>query len=98
VAGKLKKASKLKKVPEFKSEAEERDFWLTHDATRYLDLSQARPAIFPNLQPTSRTISIRLPEILLAEIKTLAAKRGVPYQSLMKVLLTERVEEELEAR
>lgn len=86
----------LEKLPKFKSEKEEREFWRTHDSARYLDLSRARPAVFSNLQPTSRTISIRLPETLLAELKSLAAKRGVPYQSLMKMMLARTIEEELE--
>ncbi len=88
---------KRKKIPKFRTERAEREFWLSHDSSEYLDLSRARPAIFPEHQPTSRTISIRIPEHLLAEIKTLASKRGVPYQSLMKLMLAERVREELRA-
>jgi predicted DNA binding CopG/RHH family protein len=88
---------KLKKIPRFRSEKKEREFWLSHDVAGYLDFRKARPTLFLNLQPTARTISIRLPGILLAEIKTLAARKGVPYQSLMKVMLAEKVLEELRA-
>ncbi len=88
---------KLKPIPAFRSEAEERRFWQTHDSADYLDIEKARPAIFPNLKPTARTISLRCPEILLSELKTISNKRGVPYQSLMKTFLAERVAEELGA-
>lgn len=84
----------LKPLPRFRSEREERAFWRTHDSADYLDLSRARPAIFPNLKPTSRAISIRLPGSLLAELKALAHRRGVPYQALMKIFLAERVKKE----
>lgn len=83
--------SKRKALPRFQSEATERDFWLTHDSAAYFDLSKARPAVFSNLKSTTRTISLRIPETLLAEIRTLANKMDVPYQSLMKVFLAERV-------
>ena len=85
----------IKSLPKFKSEQEERDFWESHDATDYLDFSVAGEALFPNLKPTTRTISVRLPEALIDKLKTLANKRDVPYQSLLKVLLAEKVEEEL---
>lgn len=85
----------LKKMPKFKNEKEERDFWSDHDATDYVDFSDAREALFPNLKPTTRTISVRLPETLIDKLKTLANKRDVPYQSLLKVLLAEKVEEEM---
>lgn len=88
------KASR-KEIPQFGSEAEEREFWRTHDSADYLDLARLQPAVFPNLWPTTRTISIRLPETLLAEIKVLANKQDVPYQSLIKVFLAQRVREEL---
>lgn len=89
---------KLKPVPEFRSEAEERVFWETHDTTDYVDWSQARLGVFPNLKPTTQTISLRLPTSLLAELKTLANKRDVPYQSLLKVLLAEKLAEEMGAK
>ena len=88
-------SSKLKHFPAFQSEEEERDFWRNHDSADYIDLSRLEPAVFPNLRPTTRTISIRLPEILLADIKMLANKRDVPYQSLMKIFLAEKVQETL---
>jgi predicted DNA binding CopG/RHH family protein len=86
---------KLKKIPKFNSEAEEVEFWATHDSTEYVDYSKAKPIIFPNLKPSTRTISIRLPESLIEHLKVLANKRDVPYQSLLKMLLSEKVAEEL---
>lgn len=89
---------KEKKIPRFQSEEEEREFWATHDAADFIDLSQAEQALMPNLKPTLKTISIRLPEPLLASIKVLAHKRDVPYQSLMKILLAEGIEREFYAQ
>jgi predicted DNA binding CopG/RHH family protein len=83
--------SKLKKIPEFKSEAEERAFWETHDSTEYVDWSKAKLARFPNLKPSTKTISLRLPESLLDRIKIEANKRDMPYQSLIKAWLAEDV-------
>jgi predicted DNA binding CopG/RHH family protein len=83
-----------KPIPEFRSEAEERAFWETHDTADHVDWSQARQGEFPNLKPSTETISLRLPAGLLAELKTLAHKRDVPYQSLLKVFLAERVARE----
>ena len=85
----------LKKIPKFKNENEEREFWADHDATDYMDFSAAQEGLFPNLKPTTRTISVRLPETLIDKLKTLANKRDVPYQSLLKVLLAEKLEEEM---
>ena len=85
---------KYKEVPEFKSEDEEREFWSTHDTADYFDLSQAKKAIFPNLKPTTRSISIRLNESLIQELKVLANKKNIPYQSLIKIYLSEKVKEE----
>jgi predicted DNA binding CopG/RHH family protein len=85
-------------IPKFKSEDEEREFWSTHDATKFIDLSQAQPARFPELKPSLKTISIRLPESLLESIKVIAHKKDVPYQSLMKMLLAEAVQRELETK
>ncbi len=87
--------SKLKNMPKFKTEDEEREFWSTHDSTEYIDYSKAKRTLFPNLKPTTKTISIRLPESLIEKLKVLANKRDVPYQSLLKVLLAEKVDEEL---
>ncbi len=82
-----------KKIPSFKTEKEEREFWLTHDSTDYVDWSDAQRVVFPNLKPSSKTISLRLPESMLNDIKILANKRDVPYQSLIKILLSEKIEE-----
>ncbi len=86
---------KLKLIPIFKNEDAERNFWDTHDLTDYFDTSKAEEVIFPNLKPSTETISLRLPQFLLAEIKQLANKKDVPYQSLMKVFLSEKVSQEL---
>ncbi len=85
--------SKAKKTPEFKSEAEERAFWENHDSTEYVDWKQAKRAQLPNLKPSTKTISLRLPESLLDQIKIEANKRDMPYQSLIKVWLSDDVEE-----
>lgn len=85
----------LKKVPKFKTEDDERDFWSAHDATDYLDFSQAEETVFPNLKPSTRAISLRLPVSLIDRLKMLANKQDVPYQSLLKVLLAEKVDEVL---
>lgn len=89
-----KSTHRLKTPPTFTSEAEERQFWETHDTTPYVDWSTARPARFPNLKPSTETISLRLPAGLLADLKALANKQDVPYQSLLKVFLAERVARE----
>lgn len=83
--------TKLKRIPKFATEAAEQAFWAKADTTEYFDWSTARRVIFPNLKPTTTPISIRLPETLLLELKRLANERDVPYQSLMKVYLAERV-------
>jgi len=87
--------NRLKKIPKFKSEAEEAEFWAAHDSTEYVDYSTAKRVVFPHLKPSTKTISIRLPESLIEHLKVLANKRDVPYQSLLKIFLSERVEEEL---
>lgn len=84
-------------IPAFRSEAEERRFWETHDTSPFVDWSKARVAVFPNLKPSTETISLRLPAALLAELKALANRRDVPYQSLLKVFLAERIARETEA-
>jgi predicted DNA binding CopG/RHH family protein len=83
-----------KKIPEFQNEGEEFEFWSKADTTEYLDWSKAKRAKFPNLKPTLRTISVRLPVAMVEDLKILANQRDVPYQSLMKVFLAERVEQE----
>lgn len=85
----------LKPMPKFKTEKEEKKFWLTHDSTEYVDWSKARKVVFPNLKPTYKSISLRLSASMLDQIKVLANKKDVPYQSLMKVYLAEKVKEEL---
>jgi predicted DNA binding CopG/RHH family protein len=87
--------STRKKIPKFSSEADERAFWSREDSTEYIDWSRAAEATMPKLRPTLRTISIRLPEGMIAELKRLANKRDVPYQSLLKVFLAERIQAEL---
>jgi predicted DNA binding CopG/RHH family protein len=89
-----KRAKKLKPVPVFKSDEEAGEFWMTHDTTEYLDWSKARRVTFPNLRPSTATISLRLPQGLLNELRILANERDVPYQSLLKVFLAERVAKE----
>ncbi len=81
-----------KSIPEFQTEAEERQFWETHDSSEYLDWNKAGPVAFPHLKPSTKTISLRLPEILLERIKTEARKRDMPYQSLIKYWLFEDVD------
>jgi predicted DNA binding CopG/RHH family protein len=87
---------KLKRIPDFKSDEEEAEFWDTHSTVDYIDWSKAKETVFPNLKLSSEAISMRLPAPLLAHIKVLANQKGVPYQSLMKVYLSEKVDEELE--
>ena len=87
----MAKPRTIKEVPKFRSEAEERRFWETHDSADYVDWSKAREASFPNLKPSTTTISLRLPSTLLSDLKILANKDDVPYQSLLKVLLAESI-------
>lgn len=87
--------SKLKKRPMFKSEKQEVDFWSSHDSTEYLDYSKSRRVVFPRLKPSTETISLRLPKSLLEQLKTLANKRDVPYQTLLKLFVLERVQAEI---
>jgi predicted DNA binding CopG/RHH family protein len=82
---------KLKPLPRFASEAQERKFWETHDSTDYVDWGKAKRARFPNLKPSTTAISLRLPVSLLEQIKVAANKRDVPYQSLIKAWLAEKV-------
>lgn len=84
-----------KPIPRFESEDQERDFWSSHDSSEYVSWSEARKVVLPELRPTLKTISLRLPASLLEELKLLANKRDVPYQSLLKVFLAERVKKEL---
>ena len=83
--------SKLEPLPEFATEADERAFWESHDSTDYVDWSKAQRVRFVNLKPSTKSISLRLPQPLLDEIKVAANKRDVPYQSLIEVWLAERL-------
>ncbi len=85
-----------KKTPKFKNEDEEREFWAAHDSTDYINWSKGKKVVLSKLKPSIKTISLRLPESMLEELKLLANKRDVPYQSLLKIFLAERIEEELE--
>ena len=84
---------KLKEIPGFANEDEEREFWLTHDTTDYFDWSKAKRVSCPNLKPTTQSISLRLPLWMLESIKSTANRQDVPYQSLIKVWLNEKLEE-----
>lgn len=86
----------MKEIPEFKTEREEQEFWSNNDSSEYINWSEAKPATFPNLKPSTKTISLRLPESMIEELKLLANKRDVPYQSLLKIFLSERIESELQ--
>jgi predicted DNA binding CopG/RHH family protein len=84
----------LKPLPAFNSDGEERDFWGNEDSTEYVDWAKAKRVAFPNLKPSVRTISVRLPVMMIARLKMLAHQRDVPYQSLLKIFLAERLERE----
>jgi predicted DNA binding CopG/RHH family protein len=86
---------KLKNIPKFKSEDEERNFWAEKDSTEYIDWRKSKPMFFSKLKPSTKTISLRLPEFLLEELRMLANKRDVPYQSLIKIFLKDKIDEEL---
>ena len=90
--------NKLKTIPRFKNEDQERNFWSTHDLTDYFDMSNPEQIIFPNLKRSTESISLRLPQHLLARIKELANVKDIPYQSLMKIFLAEKVEQILKNR
>ena len=86
---------KLKAIPDFKSEDEEREFWAKNDSTEFVDWDAAEQMALPNLKPTTRTISLRLSQSMLEKIRMLTNKRDVPYQSLIKMILKKRLDEEL---
>jgi predicted DNA binding CopG/RHH family protein len=86
-------SKKLKEIPKFANEAEERKFWLAHDTTGYVDWSKTKRVTFPNLKLSTRSISLRLPLWMLESIKTTANRQDVPYQSLIKFWLNEKLEE-----
>jgi len=86
---------KLKKILKFNTEEQERKFWVKEDSVNYIDWSKAKRASFSNLKPSTKTISLRLPESLFDDLKTLANKRDVPYQSLIKIILKDKIDREL---
>jgi len=86
---------KLKPIPRFTNDDEAAEFWDTHDSTEYIDWSRAQRAVFPNLKFTTQTISLRMPAGLLAELRMIANSRDIPYKSLIKQMLAERVRDEL---
>ena len=86
---------KSKPIPRFKSEDDERVFWSKKDSMDYIDWDDGKPVVLPNLKPSQKTISLRLPEMMLAHLNVLANKRDVPYQSLLKSFLAERIAKEM---
>jgi predicted DNA binding CopG/RHH family protein len=82
---------KLKSIPKFRDEAAERRFWETHDSSNYVDWNKAERVRLPNLKPSTESISLRLPVTLLERIKIAVNKRDVPYQSLIKIWLAEKM-------
>ena len=88
----------VKQIPDFETEDEERAFWATHDSAEYLDWSQAKAVTLSRLKPSTKTISLRLPESMLNEVRLLANRRDVPYQSWIKIVLQERIDKELRRR
>jgi predicted DNA binding CopG/RHH family protein len=84
----------MKKIPKFRDEDHEREFWASHDSTEYVDWRRAKRVVMPRLKPSLKTISLRLPQSMIEEIKLLANKRDVPYQSLLKTFLADRIEAE----
>jgi predicted DNA binding CopG/RHH family protein len=87
----MSKPAAKQPIPKFKSEAQERAYWESHDSSAHLDWTQAQKVMLPNLRPTTKTISLRLPQHLLDSIKVAANARDVPYQSLIKVWLQEKL-------
>ncbi len=87
-------ATTKKQIPEFRSEDDERNFWAEQDSIQFIDWQAAKRRALPNLKPTLRTISLRLPVSMIEDLKVLANRRDVPYQSLLKVFLAERLERE----
>lgn len=85
----------FKDIPEFADEDEERAFWATHDSTEYIDWDKAQVIVLPKLRPSTKTISLRIPELMLNELRLIANKWDVPYQSLIKMFLKERIDQEL---
>jgi predicted DNA binding CopG/RHH family protein len=86
---------KLKNIPKFKNKDKEREFWAKADSSEYIDWKKAKKMTLSKLKPSTKTISLRLPEFILDEIKMIANKRDVPYQSLIKIFLKDRIDQEL---
>ncbi|MBI5465543.1 BrnA antitoxin family protein [Candidatus Gottesmanbacteria bacterium] len=86
---------KLKKIPKFKNEDEEREFWASHETTDYFDIKKSVSLDLSSLKRTTRPITVRLPEALVNKLKILANKKDIPYQSLLKIFLDEKVKEEI---
>jgi len=90
----MPKKTTRKPIPQFETEAQEQEFWSSHDSTAYVDWRKAQRVTFGRLKPSTQTISLRVPVALLEDLKLLANKRDVPYQSLVKIFLAERVAQE----
>ncbi len=84
-----------KPIPKFKNEDTEREFWASHDSSDFVEWRKGQRVALPNLKPSSQTISLRMPKLMLDRLKTLANKRDVPYQSLLKMFVAERLKAEL---
>ena len=91
----MPKQARLRRIPKLANEDREREFWARQDSSDYIDWSKAESVSLPNLRPSTKTISIRLPQPMIERLKVLANKRDVPYQSLLKLFVAERIEEEL---
>lgn len=91
---KVVEVKRIQKIPKFENEDKEREFWSSHDSTGYVDWRKAKRVKLPNLRPTMRAISIRLPELMIERLKVLANKRDVPYQSLLKIFIADKIMEE----
>ena len=89
--------SKLKNIPKFNNEDEERNFWAEKDSTDYIEWRKSKPVYFSKLKPSTKTISLRLPEFLLEELRMLANKKDIPYQSLIKIFLKEKIDQEMKS-
>jgi len=90
----MPKVKEKKRIPKFKGEDHEREFWADRDSADYIDWQRSKRIVFSELKPSTKTISLRLPEAMLENLKLLANKRDIPYQSLLKIFLAERMEEE----
>lgn len=90
--------STSKEMPKLATEEDERTFWATHDSTEFVDWDKAEAVVLPHLKTSTKSISLRLPESMLDQLRMIANKRDVPYQSLIKLFLMERIEQELRIR